>query len=96
VIHIEIDKGRGKEGGELRFLTNGEEACGKIAGVETRGNVMWLGDRLLMTTTREVEGLQIKLYELWTLSDDGTTLRIDAVLTTSVGVEDLVAVFYKK
>ena len=96
VIEIVVERGAGKEGGELRFLTNGEETTNRVADVETTGQVMWLGNHLLMRTTRDVNGLRTRIDELWTLSADGKTLQIDAVVTTQMGREDIIAVFAKE
>ena len=96
IISVEADGSRGKQTGEMRFLTQREEVTNTVAGVETTGHVMWLGDHLLMKTTRDWDGLSTTLEELWTLSDDGKTLRVDAVVTTPNGKEELLAVFQKQ
>jgi len=96
IIEIEMDRGTDKQSGELRLLTQGEEASGTIAGEETAGSALWLGDQLLMTTTRELDGLAMRIDELWTLSVDGLTLRVDAVVTTPKGREELLVIFVKQ
>jgi hypothetical protein len=95
-IEIEVDRGTGRQSGELRLLTQGEDVSSTIAGEETTGSALWLGDHLLMTTTRELDGLKVKIDELWTLSVDGMTLRVDAVVTTPSGREELLAIFVKQ
>lgn len=96
IIEIEMDRGGGSQTGELRLLTQGEDACSTIAGDQTTGSALWLGDHLLMTTHRELDGLRTKIDELWTLSDDGMTLRVDAVVTTAKGREELFGIFVKQ
>jgi hypothetical protein len=96
IIEIEMDRGAGRQSGELRLLTQGEEVSSTIAEEETTGAAQWLGDHLLMTTTREIDGLKIRIDELWTLSADGMTLRIDAVVTTPKGRDELLAIFVKQ
>lgn len=96
IINVESDGPKGERAGEMRFLTQREEITNTIAGVETTGSVMWLGDHLLMKTARDWEGVSTTLEELWTLSEDGKTLRIDAVVTTAHGTEEILAVFQKQ
>lgn len=96
IIKVESDGPKGKRAGEMRFVTQREETTNTIGGVETTGYVMWLGDHLLMKTTRDQEGVSMTLEELWTLSEDGKTLRIDAVVTTALGTEELLVVFQKQ
>jgi hypothetical protein len=95
VIEIEMDRGTGKQSGELRLLTQGEEAFSTVAGEGTTSSALWLGDHLLVTTTRELDGLKVKVDELWILSADGMTLRVDALITTPKGQEDLLVIFVK-
>lgn len=95
-IEIEMDRGMGRQTGELRLLTQGEEISGTIAGEETNGTAFRLGDHLLVTTTRELDGLRMRIDELWTLAGDGMTLRVDAVVTTAKGREELVAIFVRQ
>lgn len=96
IISVEANSAKGRLTGEMRFLTQREEVSNTVAGAETIGSVMWLGDHLLMKTTRDWEGLRTTLEELWTLSEDGKTLRIDAVVTTPHGNEELLVVFQKQ
>jgi hypothetical protein len=96
VIEVEVHRGSGRESGEMRFLTYGEETSNTVAGEQTLGHVIWLGDNLLMTTTRQLEGLRTRIVELWTLSPDAKTLRVDAAVTTEKGREDLLAIFSKE
>lgn len=96
VIAIESRTSAGKQTGEVRLLTQGEEAVFTIAGVETTGHARWFGDHLMLSTTHMIDGVDTQLDELWTLSEDGKTLRIDAVIITSKGSEELLGIFEKQ
>jgi len=96
IINVETTSAKGKQSGEMLFLTQGEEATNTVSGVESTGHVMWLGDHLLMKTTRNWAGQPTTLVELWTLSEDGKTLRIDAVVATPHGKDEILAVFQQQ
>ena len=85
-----------EESEEMRLLTQGEEMVFVLNGKETRGHALWFGDHLFLTTTQPIAGIEAKIEELWTLSADGRTLRIHAVVTTPKGREELLGVFEKQ
>ena len=81
---------------ELHYTTDGKPAVNQVAGGEATGAAQWQGDRLVIESTREVQGNQMRTRETWSLSDDGKVLTIAAHLALPQGEFDLTLVFEKQ
>ena len=66
------------------------------SGCEVRGTAHWDGDRLVIESTREVQGGQAKQKETWALGDGGKTLTIQTHVTVPQGEFDVKQVFAKQ
>jgi len=95
-IAITVNEGERRQTGELLLTTDGEESTGEVGGSEVTGYAHWLGDHLLIHTTRESQGMKMTTYELWTLAGDGKTLQVDASVSTPMGEERLQVIFDKQ
>jgi hypothetical protein len=67
---------RGESTTELKYSTDGKPAVNKINGSEAKGTARWDGASLIIESWREIQGMEIKSREAWSLSEDGKTLTI--------------------
>jgi hypothetical protein len=81
---------------ELKYTTDGKPSVNKLATGETQGVAHWDGERLVIESTREVQGGQAKQKETWTLSDSGKTLTILTHITVPQGEFDVTQVLEKQ
>jgi hypothetical protein len=54
----------------LVYTTDGKE----VVNGQSKGAAQWIGDKLMIESSREVQGATLKQKEIWTLSADGKTL----------------------
>ena len=81
---------------ELRYTTDGKPSVNKLASGETQGAAHWEGDRLVIESSRAVQGGQAKQKESWTLSGGGKTLTISTHVTVPQGEFEVMQVFEKQ
>ena len=93
VIAVQLVEAAGVESGELRLTTDGDETVSRFGEVDVAGYARWLGDHLLVHTSRELQGMKLVIGELWTISADGERLQIDANVITSMGEEEIQVIF---
>jgi hypothetical protein len=67
----------------------------KVQGGEAKGSAQWIGDKLMIESSREVQGATLTQKDIWTLSGDGKTLTIDSHVTLPNGEFDIKQVFEK-
>jgi len=60
----------------LKYTTDGKEATNKTATGEVKGTAKWSGAKLVIDSTRTIQGFDIKSTETWALSEDGKTLTV--------------------
>ncbi len=96
IIAVNVKRKGADMTGELRFEINGDESESTIGTMKVTGSARELGDHILVRTNRNWDGLDTEILELWTLSDDGKTLQIDASVITSMGDEDVRVIFDKQ
>ena len=92
-ITVESVNEQGKSSkGELRFSLDGEESVNEVGGVRSTGFARSLGSHVLIHTSREVDGMQFQIDEIWSLTDDGKVMTIEGAATTDLGEEELFVV----
>ena len=57
----------------LTYTTDGKESVNG----DSKGTAQWIGDKLMIESSREFQGTTLKQKEIWTLSGDGKTLTVD-------------------
>src|SRR5579863_8979747 len=62
---------------EVKYTTDGKP----VVNGENHGSAHWDGDKLVIESSREFQGTQLKQREVWTLSADGKTLTVAAHVT---------------
>jgi hypothetical protein len=87
---------QGEVSSNLSYTTDGKESVNKVQGGESKGAAQWIGDKLMIESSREFQGAVLKQKEIWTLSSDGRTLTIDAHVTIPNGEFDVKQVFEKQ
>jgi hypothetical protein len=91
-----IDQQNRTRGGELRFSLDGEESESMLTDATVKGFALRVGTRMFVRTDRVSDGVRMLIHEIWSLSEDGKTLTIEASITTSMGDEDVYVVMRKQ
>jgi hypothetical protein len=60
----------------VKYTLDGKQFTNQTATGETQGIAKWNGSQLVITTSREVNGAEIKSVETWELSGEGKMLTI--------------------
>ena len=87
---------QGEVTSELNYTTDGKLCVNKMQGGEAKGTAKWDGGKLVIESSREVQGATLKSREVWSLSADGMTLTIDGHVTLPQGEFDVKQVFDKQ
>jgi hypothetical protein len=87
---------QGEATSKLVYTTDGKESVNQVVGGEAKGIAQWIGDKLMIESSREFQGLTLKQKDIWTLSDDGKTLTIDSHVSIPNGEFDIKQVFEKQ
>ena len=81
---------------QLNYTTDGKEGVNKTQTGDSKGSAQWIGDKLMIESSREMQGATLKQKEIWTLSADGKTLTIDAHVSIPNGEFDVRQVLEKQ
>jgi hypothetical protein len=73
----------------LAYTTDGKESVNG----DSKGSAQWIGDKLMIESSREFQGATLKQKEIWTLSADGKTLTVDSHVSIPNGEFDVKQVF---
>ncbi len=65
---------------DLKYTINGKEVSNSTATGESKSVAHWSEGRLMIDTSRTVQGAEIKSTETWELSSDGKRLTIETHL----------------
>jgi hypothetical protein len=87
---------QGEVTSKLVYTTDGKESVNQVAGGEAKGIAQWIGDKLMIESSREFQGVTLKQKDIWTLSADGKTLTIDSHVSIPNGEFDIKQVFDKQ
>jgi hypothetical protein len=77
---------------ELKYTTDGKPAENK----DSKGTAKWDGDKLVVDSTRNMQGAEIKFHEVWALSPEGKTLTVKIHLVAPQREADVMLVFDKQ
>ncbi|HEY3741572.1 MAG TPA: hypothetical protein VGL53_17085 [Bryobacteraceae bacterium] len=77
------------------YTTDGKESVNKVRNMEVKSVAAWDGDKLVVKSKREVQGMEISLVETWSLSTDGKVLTIVRNASTPQGDFTLTTVMNK-
>lgn len=83
LLHIQTYN-KGKQGevrSELKYTTDGKECVNHMQGGDAKGTVKFQGANLVIDSTRDYQGTEIRSKETWTLSDGGKVLTIQNHVT---------------
>jgi len=81
---------------DFTYTTDGKESVNKVQGGESKGTAQWIGDKLMIESSREFQGVTLKQKDIWTLSPDGKTLTVDSHVTIPNGEFDVKQVLEKQ
>lgn len=87
---------QGEVNTEIKYTTDGKETINKTPLGDAKGTAKWDGDKLIIESTREAQGVTIQSKEAWALSDGGKVLTINNHLTFPQGEFDIKIVFDKQ
>ena len=89
-----VQKGaQGEVASEYHYTTDGKSVTNKVSGGESKGSAQWIGDKLMIESSRDVQGAVLTQKDIWTLSPDKRTLTIDSRVTVPNGGFDVKQVF---
>lgn len=81
---------------ELKYTTDGQVCVNKVTNGEAKGTARWQGEALIIESSQQNGGQELKSREVWTLSADGKTLTVATHLTLPQGGVDVKQVFEKQ
>jgi hypothetical protein len=98
VINIKThQKGaQGEAKTETKYTLDGKENTNVINGSPSKGTAKWDGDKLIIESTRENQGMELKFRETWSLSGGGKVLTINNKVSAQGQEFDLVIVLEKQ
>jgi hypothetical protein len=89
-----VQKGaQGEVTTELVYTTDGKPVTNKAQGGESKGSAQWIGDKLMIESSREVQGVTLTQKDIWSLAGDGRTLTVDSHVTLPNGEFNIKQVF---
>jgi hypothetical protein len=81
---------------DVKYTTDGKVCVNKLPQGEAKGTAKWEGNNLVIESTRDFQGTEVKSKDIWTLSEGGKVLTINSHLTVPQGEFDLKYVFEKQ
>ena len=87
---------QGEVTSKLTYTTDGKESVNEVAGGQSKGTAQWIGDMLMIESSREFQGATLKQKEIWRLSADGKVLTMDSHVSIPNGEFDVKQVFDKQ
>ncbi len=81
---------------DVKYTTDGKVCVNKLPQGEAKGTAKWDGDNLVIESTRDVQGTEIKSKETWALSEGGKVLTVNNHITVPQGEFDIKLVFEKQ
>lgn len=80
---------------ELNYSTD-KETTNTFRNTPMKSTAKWDGDKLVVVSKLEVQGNEIVIQDIWSLSDEGKTLVMDRKLNTPQGDLEMKQVFIKQ
>lgn len=87
---------QGDVNSKLAYTTDGKESVNEVAGGQSKGTAQWIGEMLIIESSRVFQGATLKQKEIWRLSYDGKVLTIDSHVSIPNGEFDVKQVFDKQ
>ena len=95
-VTVKAQTAQGDQDSVLNLTTDGQEATNQQGPLELKSKVSWDGDSLVVASTTSLQGNDITIKQVWTLSPDGKTLTQNAHLSAAaLGEADQKLVFEK-
>lgn len=77
---------------EVKYTTDGKMVENK----NSKGSAKWDGEKLVIDSVRENQGMEIKFHDVYNVSADGKVLTVNTHLAVPQGEFDLTLVFEKQ
>lgn len=81
---------------EIKYTLDGKECTNTINGAAVKGNAKVAGDKLVISSTRENQGMEMKFQETMSLSEGGKVMTINNHVSVQGQEFDIVFVFEKQ
>jgi hypothetical protein len=81
---------------DIKYTTDGKPTVNKLPTGDAKGSAKWDGDKLIVDSTRETQGTELKFHETWELSEGGKVLTVSNHITVPQGEFDVKLVFDKQ
>jgi hypothetical protein len=95
-VSVTAEGAQGKQQYTVNYTTDGKEAVNSLPGREMKSTLSWQGKSLVVDTKLKIQGNDVTIKSVWTLSDDGKTLTQNAHLGSPMGETDQKLVFEKQ
>lgn len=93
---VKQESAQGPQTLTLTYTTDGKEATNEQGPMTVKSNLSWDGDNLVIDSKTNVQGNDVTIRQVWTLSADGNTLTVNAHLAAAaLGETDQKMVFDK-
>ena len=76
---------RGDQDSDANYTTDGAECTNKLGELEIKTKAAWEGKKLVMNSTLNVQGMDIKAKATYDLAEDGKVLTINTQYNTPQG-----------
>lgn len=82
IVNSTIVNVTGEQASEYRWWTDGKTSSNSVGGLNFTTKVVWEGSALVATSSTTGQQGPIEMTDRWTLSADGSTLKVSRVLKT--------------
>ncbi len=87
---------RGEFTSEASYTTDGKECINRTRMGERKSTLRWDGDMLVIESKMDFQGNALTIADKWTLSEDGKTLTINRLFSSSMGEGEATIVLEKQ
>lgn len=87
---------RGEVKSDYSYTTDGKPFTQSGSNGDVKGSARWNGDTLIVQSTRQVQTIEIRQEDHWTLSKDGKVLKVATRITTPQGIVNITVGFDKQ
>lgn len=87
---------KGEATTRFTYTLDGKAATNQTPTGELKGSAQWIGDKLMIESSREVQKTTLTQKDIWTLSPDRKTLTVDSHVGLPNGEFDIKQVFERE
>jgi hypothetical protein len=96
VVENTQDGAQGVQTNTAKYSTDGKETTNSMMGTDVKSKAVWDGKNLVVNSSLDAGGAQVKLVTKYSLSDDGKTLTSALNISAPQGDFEMTMVFVKQ